>query len=469
MLKYDGKEFRNLQEQVGKNKSDIEFLFEHQGVLNEFGIKVVGVVSVADLLPESAEDYGDAYAVGTEPPYDLWIWTRANNVHPNDYWFNIGEFPLAGPQGPVGPTGPQGIQGERGIQGPQGVQGIQGIAGATGPQGPTGAQGVQGQQGPKGDPGEGFRVVGTLSNVSQLPDPSITPQSDAYLVTIDGAYHLYLLVGDTTLLWTDCGRIEGVQGPQGPQGIQGPQGPKGDTGDTGAKGDQGIQGIQGPQGNTGPTGVGIQSITLDGGTTVASGTQYVMTITYTDSSTATQTFIAPIGPTPTLDGFVEKTTTASQIYGTDSDGNQTTFPQSSDVVNNAFVKRKSDGQIRVPTTPSNNADAASKGYVDSHSNVDVIYNNSTGLSNNATLSYDFTPYKYLILFSADGSMFLPLTSLLSSKNVIDTWKENGLAVRTLSASVNSAKTQLTVNFLTIWDNSTYTNTAGAVTLILGVK
>lgn len=471
MLKYDGKEFRNLQEQVGKNKSDIEFLFEHQGVLNEFGIKVVGVVSVVGLLPQSADDYGDAYAVGTEPPYDLWVWTRANNVHPNDYWFNIGEFPLAGPQGPVGPTGPQGIQGERGVQGPQGVQGIQGIAGATGAQGPQGAQGVQGLQGVQGDPGEGFRVVDTLSNVSQLPDPSITPQSDAYLVTIEGAYHLYLLVGDETLLWTDCGRIEGVQGPQGIQGIQGPQGPKGDTGDTGAKGDQGIQGVQGPQGNTGATGVGISSITLDGGTTVASGTQYVMTITYTDSSTATQTFIAPIGPTPSLDSVVAKTATANKVYGTNNVGNQTTITYGTAYADATghLVQRYNNGDILVPSVPSDDNGAAPKSYVDSHSNVDVIYNNSTGLANNATLSYDFSPYKFLILFGAGGSMFLPLTSLLSSKNVIDTWKENGLVVRTLSASVNNAKTQLTVNFLSIWDNSDYTNTNGKVTLILGVK
>lgn len=366
MLKYDGKEYRNLEEQVAKNKSDIEYLYDSQGVLNEFGIKVVGVVSVVDLLPQSAVDYGDAYAVGTEPPYDLWIWTRANNVHPTDYWFNIGEFPLAGPQGPVGPTGPQGIQGERGVQGPQGIQGIQGIAGATGLQGPQGPQGIQGPKGDQGNPGEGFRVVGTLSNTSQLPDPATTPQSDAYLVTIDGAYHLYLLVGDTTLLWTDCGRIEGVQGPQGIQGIQGPQGPKGDTGDTGPKGDQGIQGVQGVQGNTGATGVGISSIVLDNGTAVSGGTQYVMTITYTDNTTATQTFIAPIGPTPSLDGVVAKTITASQIYGTNSSGNQTTLGYQSSQTDSAYkiLQRDNNGDVLVPTTPSSNNGAVSKSYVD---------------------------------------------------------------------------------------------------------
>ena len=311
MLKYDGKEFRNLEEQVLKNKSDIEFLFDSQAVLNQFGIKVVGEVESADDLPESADDYGDAYAVGINSPYSLYIWTRANNVHPNDYWFNIGQFPLAGPQGPVGPRGATGEQGERGIQGPQGVQGIQGIAGPQGNQGPQGAQGVQGPKGDKGDAGAGFKVVGTLSNVNQLPTPSADIQNEAYLVTIDGAYHLYIITGEApNLLWTDCGRLEGIQGPQGIQGIQGPQGPKGDTGDTGPKGDQGIQGPQGQQGIQGATGNGIYSITLDSGTAVTGGTQYVMTITYTDNTTSTQTFIAPNGPTgpmPDMSNYYNKT------------------------------------------------------------------------------------------------------------------------------------------------------------------
>lgn len=255
MLKYDGKEFRNLEEQVAKNKSDIEYLFESQGVLNEFGIKVIGVVDSAYLLPESSEDYGDAYAVGVQPPYDIYIWTRANNVHPNDYWFNIGEFPLQGPQGPKGDKGDIGNTGERGIQGPQGVQGIQGIAGPKGDKGDTGTQGPQGPQGPKGDAGNGFKVVGVLTNVNQLPTPSAEIQNEAYLVTVDGVNHLYIITGESpNLLWTDCGALQGVQGPQGVQGIQGPKGDKGDKGDTGEKGEQGVQGVQGPQGIQGPTG-----------------------------------------------------------------------------------------------------------------------------------------------------------------------------------------------------------------------
>lgn len=129
MLRFGNKEFRNLQEQVKKNMDDIMFILQEEGVLNEFGIKVVGQEdSVLDMptvddYKEEHEDwsYGDAYAIGTEEPYELYILTRANGTHPDDYWFNIGEFPAPGPQGEQGP------QGETGPQGPTGPSGQDGI------------------------------------------------------------------------------------------------------------------------------------------------------------------------------------------------------------------------------------------------------------------------------------------------------------------------------------------------------
>ena len=126
---YDNKEYRNLQEQVFKNMNDISFILQEEGVLNEFGIKVVGQEDSAIDMP-SVDDYkednpdwayGDAYAIGTEAPYELYVLTRANGSHPNDYWFNIGEFPMPGPQGE------QGEQGEVGPQGPTGPSGQDGI------------------------------------------------------------------------------------------------------------------------------------------------------------------------------------------------------------------------------------------------------------------------------------------------------------------------------------------------------
>ena len=170
MITIDGKELRSLEEQVLKNKQDIEFMLEEEGALNQFGIKVVGQVDTSAALPDPTTytgEYGDAYAVGLSSPYVLYIWTRANGTHPTDYWFNIGKFPLVGPQGPKGNDGAPGAQGPQGIQGPQGMPGPTGATGAQGPQGPQGAQGVQGPQGiqgPKGDPGEPVVIAGLVAS-----------------------------------------------------------------------------------------------------------------------------------------------------------------------------------------------------------------------------------------------------------------------------------------------------------------
>lgn len=129
MLKFGNKEFRNLQEQVAKNMKDINFILKEEGVLNEFGIKVVGQEESTDDMP-SVEDYkednpdwgyGDTFAIGIEPPYTLYVLTRANGTHANDYWFNIGSFPMPGPEGPEGPEGEVGPQGQTGDTGPAGT------------------------------------------------------------------------------------------------------------------------------------------------------------------------------------------------------------------------------------------------------------------------------------------------------------------------------------------------------------
>ena len=96
MITIDNVQYRNLEEQVKKNMDDIQYMLEEEGVLNEFGIKVVGQITSDNQLPDPATytgEYGDAYAVGTAAPYTLYIYTRANGTHPTDYWFNIGQFP----------------------------------------------------------------------------------------------------------------------------------------------------------------------------------------------------------------------------------------------------------------------------------------------------------------------------------------------------------------------------------------
>ena len=270
MLTIGNEEFRNLEEQVEKNKSDILFILEEEGTLNQFGIKVVGQIANASNLPDPATytgDFGDAYAVGAASPYVMYIYTRANGTHPNNYWFNIGQFPVPGPAGADGATGPQGPQGLQGLQGPIGPQGKQGPQGIQGPVGPRGPQGVQGDPGPKGDPGQSFQIVGILNSTSMLPTPTEEIRNQAYLVpdtTEAGTSDLYVITGTDTLVWENAGHIESVQGPKGEPGPQGPTGPEGKQGERGPQGPQGVQGvrgIQGPQGERGPAGPGLETLT----------------------------------------------------------------------------------------------------------------------------------------------------------------------------------------------------------------
>lgn len=252
MITIDNVQYRNLEEQVKKNMDDIQYILEEEGVLNEFGIKVVGQITSSSQLPDPDTyegEYGDAYAVGTTTPYELYIYTRANGTHPTDYWFNIGQFPQPSTvPGPTGPQGPKGDTGTRGstwtngtsnpistsgyltndkylnttdgtvfnfdgstwnnvgsIRGPQGIQGPQGVVG------PQGTQGIQGPKGDKGDPGPAFVIAATLANEGQLPDPSTLADNIAYLVGNDtDGYDLYVQLQDTQT-WKNIGKIESVE------------------------------------------------------------------------------------------------------------------------------------------------------------------------------------------------------------------------------------------------------------------
>ena len=69
---------------------------------NLLGIRVIGAIDALP-IPAGNYEYGDAYMVGTETPYDMYIYTRPDGeVHTEGYWFPIGKFPAPGPQGPKG-------------------------------------------------------------------------------------------------------------------------------------------------------------------------------------------------------------------------------------------------------------------------------------------------------------------------------------------------------------------------------
>lgn len=94
----DGKVYRNLEGQVA-------YLTEYlraNAAAAELGIKVVGQADNISDIPDGEYEYGDAYMIGTEAPFEMCIWTRANGTHPEDYWFNVGNFPMPGPKGDTG-------------------------------------------------------------------------------------------------------------------------------------------------------------------------------------------------------------------------------------------------------------------------------------------------------------------------------------------------------------------------------
>lgn len=249
-------EYRNLVEQVQKNKEDIANHYAIDRTLANFGIEIIGQVATADQLPDPSTyegEYGDAYAVGTEGNYIYWIFTRPDpdSGHPTNYWLDVGALNIVGPQGPQGERGEKGATGraakvytgtslnitpsasvegdifintgsgdlyqceslssggytwrlKANIKGPQGIQG---------PVGQTGSQGPVGPAGPKGDTGDvgGFiNIAGILGNTSQLPTPSsLDNLTVAYLVGAESPYNLYIQVGSTsdTAQWQNMGPL----------------------------------------------------------------------------------------------------------------------------------------------------------------------------------------------------------------------------------------------------------------------
>lgn len=238
MITIGDKEYRNLEEQVLKNQQDIQLIFDTSELLSDFGIYIVGSVSTASQLPDPTlydGNYGDAYTVGTITPYDFYIYTRANEALGETIprWFNIGKFPLPGPQGPQGLPGETGPQGESSAwyyvaqQPPASlgnigdwainstaaifekvsnsgwtqrlrIVGDTGATGATGPQGPQGIPGPQGPAGPQGIPGRSIQIVGVINSTAVLPDPAtLNDLTLAYLVGTMAPYDLYVQVGSS--------------------------------------------------------------------------------------------------------------------------------------------------------------------------------------------------------------------------------------------------------------------------------
>lgn len=214
-ISFDGKVFRNQQEQIDYLTEKVQELSTIYSQLQTIGIKVVGHVDAAEELPASTENYGDAFTVGEEPPYNLFIWSRPRAGYvESGFWFDMGQFPLAGPQGLRGNTGERGLKGDKGDKGDTGPVGPQGEVGPKGDKGNTGDTGPEGPQGPQGKPGT-FVVLGTLNNITELPDPMTVQRSGAYLVNDPGnPDRLYVIEGEEPELhWRDTGPVSYATDP----------------------------------------------------------------------------------------------------------------------------------------------------------------------------------------------------------------------------------------------------------------
>lgn len=242
MITVNGKEYRNLVEQVAKNKEDIQRHYEIERVIADWGIKVIGRLDEW-VEPEGVFEYGDAYAVGPEGgPFDFYIWTRSVGEG-EGYWLNYGAISIVGPMGPAGPAGPQGepgtasqwyarpsaptisnaTQNDMFINTSTGdiyqfsnqrwvkmgnIKGIQGPAGPAGADGPIGPAGAPGERGPRGYTTI-TRIIGELpegSVIGDTYDPSIQPENATVLMPVNGEPHAWVIIEG---LWTDAGPYSG--------------------------------------------------------------------------------------------------------------------------------------------------------------------------------------------------------------------------------------------------------------------
>ena len=325
MITIGGKEYRNLVEQVQKNKDDIANYHNFNEALADWGIRIIGQLDVWS-PPQGEFEYGDAYAVGPDGgPFVFYIWTRGTP----DYWFDYGSISIVGPQGPKGDRGEPGADGKSSrwyvsatepsgasvndmwlkINSDGSTNGFvyiyqktgwalaTSIRGPQGPQGQEGKEGKQGIQGPAGPQGpRGYttitNIIGELpegSIISETYDPSSQPDNATVLMPVGGVQHAWVIING---LWTDAGPYSG-------------------------------------------------------GSTVYVGGQAVNSFnadTKLDIDTSTTTY--------------------NQVYVKNASGGQAAINVTKQVISEAIPQRLSSGAIQVPVVTQNPNEAASKQYVD---------------------------------------------------------------------------------------------------------
>ncbi len=160
------------------------------------GLKVLGTYDSEESLKEKVPEPndGDAYGVGAEAPYDIYIYGDTEGGGKD--WTNHG--PIQGPEGPRGP------------------------AGQDGEQGPPGDPGTPGEDGKDGAPGAAAGFGECSATVDQeTGEASVEVETSGPDTQKVFTFHFKGLKGETGQ--------EGPRGPAGEQGVPGPQGPKADS------------------------------------------------------------------------------------------------------------------------------------------------------------------------------------------------------------------------------------------------
>ena len=298
MIKINGKVYRNLPEQVGVNKDDINALLKQ--------LPYNGPYNTLNDIPKDVIVDNGTYLVGTDS-YTIYKYDENTKE-----FISLGLFGAKGDKGETGAKGETGDRGEQGIKGATGTaagfgtpvinvttvsavepasgtvtasgddtakvftfdfnipRGLDGTPGPKGDPGEKGDQGIMGPPGPKGEAGlDGNPGVAAGFGTPIINVNTIGPGQDASAsIETSGP--------DVAKVFTFNFEI-----PQGPQGIQG------------EKGDQGIQGIQGIPGAPGDPNVIVIGNNTYSGTTITLPTT---TLTFYDSNNNTTTAVIVLGP-----------------------------------------------------------------------------------------------------------------------------------------------------------------------------
>ena len=450
MLKFGNKEFRNLEEQVDKNKQDIADLAAGISAAIGYMPTILGVYTTFAQIPTGGYNTGDTYLIGNGTPYSVYVYTDKNQ------WVNVGQFPVAGP---------------------------------------------------KGDKGDLGSVITAAAG-----GPQVTPESlnDFYIDTITGDWYVASRTVSGTLVYIKSFSLKGEKGDRGERGLAGSMGPQGPTGPQGPQGERGLTGLKGDQGqkgDTGATGPAGNSVT---NMSTASFTQdttdptifhNAIDVAYSDGTSTTFTIdtkgikgdkgdtgaAGPTGETGVSAGFGQPTIIVDDTTGVPSAEITATGPNTAKIFNFAFSGLKGEtgatgatgpqgpkgdqGEvgpqgIQGPQGPTGNGVEDLISVVDKGTPV-VTYDTQNGITINSTDQYTYGTVDKTSIFDVSTEREIPIIAgdgisidkaADSEHIVIKNTKEGFLPTAEQQAALDSG---ITADKVTSYDNTlTWFNSNG---------